>query len=212
MTNLTVCCVLVHGHVDFTNDYVLRLKSMVKRHLRRPHRFVCLTDRKIDGVECIRVTTPRYKGWWRKIELFNRKHGFCGRMLYLDLDTLVVDALDPIVDFPANFALVPDDAPNFHGMEGKIVVKGCNSSVMVWDAGVVDYIYDAWDEKITNELWGDQDWIATCCDDYAKMPLEWFPRVSQIKELPDEAKVVLMKKPKNHLAIDKIPWVKEFWC
>src|SRR5688500_17668854 len=105
----TVACVWVDGHVPFTADYVTRLRAMVARWMDRPYEFVCLTDRpyQIPTVDTIPVPPPilAIKGWWSKIQLFNPAMPFTGRVLYLDLDTLIVGALAPILDFPSPFAL-----------------------------------------------------------------------------------------------------------
>lgn len=214
--SLTVACVLVKGHVDFSPVYVERLLLMVRRFVDRPFRFVCLTDQPgamPDGVEAIRIATPKEKGWWSKIELFNPGHGLRGRVLYLDLDVLVVRSLDEIIDFAAPFALVPD-AGNFKGADGRAVVKRYNSSCMVWNAGHCDRLFKEWFPSIAARLWGDQDWIGERMPDEAVMPLAWFPRISQRpgeQAWTDEAKVVLCKKPKNVEAAKRWPWFERAW-
>jgi hypothetical protein len=214
--SVTVACVLVHGHIAFSTDYVARLYSMVTRHMDRPFRFVCLTDRPQarmpPGVEAIRVSLPpKLKGWWAKVNLW--KPGlFEGRVLYLDLDVLVVSSLAPVVDFPARMALVPDGAPNFQGRGAQKVVKRYNSSVMAWDAEVGTNLYSDWKPKIAGRLWGDQDWIGEQMPNEETFPPEWFPRLSATRPpWPDEAKVILCKCPKNHDAARQWPWFKEAW-
>jgi hypothetical protein len=219
--SLTIACVWVQGHVPYGVEYVARLASSVRRSLARPSAFVCLTDqpRRVPaGVIPLEVPSPRpLKGWWSKIELF-RPSRFTGRVLFLDLDSLIVDQLDPIVDYPAPFALVPHTgkpAGTFpEGREGLTVVKRFNSSVMVWDAdGHLDRLCTDWSPRVAARLWGDQDWIGEQLPDAAAMPMTWFPRVSQIEDgpVPADAKVVLCKKPKNVIAARQWPWVQEAW-
>ena len=210
---LTVACVWVQAQVPFTPLYVIRLKAMVERHLDRPVRFVCLTDRPrpLSRIETMPIPwSRRWKGWWAKVELF-RPGRFEGRVLYLDLDTLIVDRLDPIVDFPAPFALVPD-AGSFQGRDGLAVVKRFNSSVMVWDADTHTDLHADWDRSVMERLHGDQDWIGERCPQAATMPLDWFPRLSQCPDgPPDGAKVILAKVPKNDRAALRYPWFAERW-
>lgn len=215
--SLTVACVWVKGHVPYPVEYVKRLASMVARHLDRPYKFVCLTDgpdRVPSGVEPIHIKNPRpLDGWWSKVQLFNPKHGLTGRVLYLDLDTLVVKPLDPIVDFPASFALVPHSG-RFNGRDGHAVVKRFNSSVMVFDAGVTHRLYEEWSPEVADRLHGDQDWIGEQYPEAWTMPLPWFPRVAEVGpegRIPAEAKVVLVKTPKNILAAKKWPWFNREW-
>jgi hypothetical protein len=221
--SLVVACVLVQGHVGFTPDYVFKLKSMVARHLSRPHRFVCLTDHpeSLLGVETIAIPTPRgHFAWWSKLELFNPKHEALrsGRILYLDLDVLVIDALEPIVDYACGISFVPDDAPNFKGKGEMKVVKRFNSSVMCWEADAsLDRIYQDWTPDVAKRLWGDQDWLGEQLPNASKMPLHWFPRLSQVttKGKVDSAikngKVILCKKPKNAEAARQWPWFAKAW-
>ena len=218
---ITVCCVWVKANVPYDVEYVTKLYGMVSRHLSRPFRFVCLTDQPEKIPATIHVgRLPRWPkdlfGWWAKVHLFDPyfNHNVKGRMLYLDLDTLVVSDLAPIVDYPAQFALVPH-AGTFNGRDGLQVVKRFNSSVMVWDAGTQNHVYDNFvPTKTPKRLWGDQDHIGEQCPFAATMPAEWFPRLSQIDDgsfMTPAAKVVLCKKPKNSVAAKTMPGFAEAW-
>lgn len=221
MTSLTVACVFVRGHAGYTPDYVVKLRNMVSRALPA-HRFVCLTDQpeSLPDVETIRIATPQgYYAWWAKMELFNPAHDALqqGRILYMDLDVLIVDKLQPIVDYAPGFAIVPDDAPNFVGRDNLKVVKRYNSSVMCWEGGMYNDLYVDWRPDVTRRLWGDQDWIGERLPNATKMPLEWFPRLSQIttkgqvERRMKHARVVLCKKPKNAEAAKRWPWFAKAW-
>lgn len=215
----TVACVFVRGHVPFSSEYVKRLASMVHRWMDRPYRFVCLTDKTGvapfgPSVEAIRVPwSGDMFGWWAKLKLFAPKTGLTGRVLYLDLDTLVVNSLAPILDYPAPFALLPH-AGRFDGKDGRRVVKRFNSSVMVFNAGEHADLFHRFTPDTTRDLWGDQDWIGDQCPDAATMPAPWFPRISEIHDgrIPSEARVVLCKTPKNVEAARRYPWVREAWA
>ena len=215
----TVCCLFVRGHVPYTADYVVKLAAMVRRWMDRPYRFVCLTDqpkllRRWDGIETITVTP--FKGlyaWWNKVQLFDPWIGLSGRTLYLDLDTLVVGPLAPVLDFPAPFALLPHEG-RFDGKGPRKVVKRFNSSVMVWNPGHATYLLAAaWHPTVSERLWGDQDWIGEQMPDAATMPAGWFPRLSAIRggPVPSEAKVILAKSPKNAEAARRWAWVRQVW-
>jgi hypothetical protein len=213
---LTVACVWVNGHLPYPVEYVTRLHGMARRWIGRPFEFVCLTDQPLkvpSGIEAIDVPNINpLKGWWSKLECFNAAHGFSGRMLYLDLDTLIVDSLDAIIDYPAEFALAPH-AGTFNGKRGLQVVKLFNSSVMVWDAGVADYLFRDFTPSVASLLWGDQDYIGLTTPDAAAMPTSWFPRMSEFAwpDVPSGAKVVLCKKPKNEEAAKTYKGFAEAW-
>jgi len=223
----TVACVWVRGQVPYTADYVVRLQAMVHRWMDRPYRFVCLTDQPKTlprEIHTIPVPSPApLKGWWAKIHCFNDAlmgEPFDHRVLYLDLDSLIVAPLAPILDFPAQFALVPDTG-TFQGTRELHVLKRFNSSVMVWNAGRPFEVFARWTPSVAARLWGDQDWIGELFPTESvpasewtarRMPAEWFPRLSECTTgVPVEAKVVLCKKPKNADAAKRYPWVDAIW-
>lgn len=213
---LTVVCVLVKGHVGFTPEYVTRLWSMCSRVLPK-HRFVCFTDNPgslPSFIEKVKIPTPRgIFAWWAKLELFNPVRDFNGRLLYLDLDVLLVGDVNKIVEFNSTFALVPDGAPGFKPAQGKKCVKKFNSSVMVWDAEhTPHHVFTEWNRAVADRLWGDQDWLGEQIPSADIMPLEWFPRLSAVGNKWDsDAKVLLCKKPKNHIAAQQSKWFSEAW-
>lgn len=104
MKKITVACVLRTppnvGNEGKQKNYseidVLRLKQAFEKFLTIEHNFVCLSDRKIDGVDTILLIgeTP---GWWAKIELF-RPNLFKTPVFYIDLDMIVCDQLDSLIE------------------------------------------------------------------------------------------------------------------
>lgn len=222
---LTVACVWVAGPVAYTADYVRRLRRMVTRYLERPHRFVCLTDRpsELPDVETIAIESfagqvpDNGAGYWAKVRLFDPAVGFASRVLYLDLDVLVVGDLAPIVDFPAAFALTEDAlvlerAHLDRDRYGRQIVRRFNSSVMVWEGGLYADLWTLWTPDVAQRLSTDQDWIAERYPTAGALPLAWFPRISRVQPpWPDDAKVVLVKKPKNHEAVERWPWFEPLW-
>jgi hypothetical protein len=224
---LTVACVWVRGHVPFGVEYVERLHAMARRAIGRPFRFVCLTDRPDAlpaGVEPVVISHPKaLKGWWAKVQLFNPER-FTGRVVYLDLDVILVGSLDDVIDYPSPFALAPH-AGTFEGKDGLAVVKRFNSSVMVWDVAWPLQVFTRWTPAVAERLWGDQDWIGEVCPEAQTMPAAWFPRLSQClcppdprsddppdwRGVPPGARVVLCKKPKNVEAARRYPAVAQLW-
>ena len=56
---------------DKYDDYcVQRLQREVDKYLTVPHQFKCITDRQIEGVECIPPIND-LPGWWGKTNLFS---------------------------------------------------------------------------------------------------------------------------------------------
>ncbi|CAN0312267.1 unnamed protein product [Pylaiella littoralis] len=131
---LTVAC--VRWGRKYGPEYVERLAAGVRRHLRRDHLFVCYTDdvealRWTAGIEARPLGTgcEEWRGWWHKAFLFSREAGLAGRVLYLDLDTVVVGSLGDVAGYSGTFA-----ALSVEGMVNELRPTGLNSSVMSWDA------------------------------------------------------------------------------
>lgn len=222
--SLTVACVFVQGPYPYTAEYVYRLERMVRRHLERPFHFVCLTDRPelLPGIKTIRIDaslgSPESFGYWTKLRLFDPSVGLTGRVLYLDLDVLVVSDLEEIVSRPSSFSITEDQlslerAPVGIDRYGRIVVRNFNSSVMAFTAGRgFEALFTEWRPEVSKHLSTDQDWIALRYPNADSMPCEWFPRIGRVQPpWPPEAKVVLCKKPKNHEAVLRWPELEQWW-
>lgn len=143
-------------------------------------------------------------------------------MLYLDLDSLIVARLAPILDAPAPFAITADPerraVPRTQDSYGRRIVRRFNSSVMVWDGGTHTALYTDWSPDVAQRLSGDQDWIGTRLRHAHALPRAWFPRISECAAAsggtvtyPSDAKVILCKHPKNHIAAEQWPWVEAIW-
>lgn len=121
---LTVWCVLVGD--KYTDRDAQILQAMVGRNTAEPHRFICLSDRSIVGVETF-IPPEVYPGWWSKLLLFQYAAGPC---VYIDLDCVVLGDVATLaaetLTLPANWA------QSGHG--------GCQSSVMAWNGNGLPYL------------------------------------------------------------------------
>jgi len=157
---LVVTCVF-YG-TKYKVEYVHKLKSAVERNLSVPIRFVCLSDREIDGVETVPLPTldKKREGWWQKVWLFYPGLFEDGdRVLYFDLDVVITGDLDYLAHqwAPEPLIMIYNFGPN----RGHCAH---NSSVMLWSANderlnpiFTQYANDS--DKIMNALHGDQCWI-----------------------------------------------------
>lgn len=216
---VTVTCVFVQGEFAYTTEYVTRLRAMVRQWIDRPFRFVCLTDRPAlfaGDIETVPVQKLPGFAPWTKLELFNPARAWTGRVLYLDLDSLIVAPLQPILDAPAAFAITADPAKPGQRVRdafGRTIVRRFNSSVMVWDGGTATDLHTAFTSDAVRRLSGDQDWIGERHPDAYTLPRAWFPRISEAVQppWPDEAKVILCKVPKNGILAETQPWFAPLW-
>ncbi|MGN7726564.1 hypothetical protein ACTJIL_12225 [Luteimonas sp. 22616] len=103
--------------VMYGPEYVNRLHAGVRRHLQRPHRFVCFTDtgEGLDpGIEVmplppLGLPEGHNDRRWQKLAVFGHTLGdLQGSTLFLDLDLVVVDSLEPFFDRPGKFLIIRD--------------------------------------------------------------------------------------------------------
>ncbi len=98
----------------FAPDYVNVLHGACRRHLKGPFRFLCLTDDAAgldEGIEALPIPeigcTPEMwrHGAWPKLPVFAPEIGGAtsGRVLFIDLDTVVCGDLEPFFTHPGPF-------------------------------------------------------------------------------------------------------------
>lgn len=106
---ITVACLLwgdwcaPHGE-----RYVRAMKASVAFHLSLEHRFVCLSDREIEGVETLPLPVSHWKRHLPKLWLYAPENGLTGRVLALDLDDIPVGPLDALAAYDGRFCCVED--------------------------------------------------------------------------------------------------------
>lgn len=108
LSQINVVCVLRSGG-DYDAEYVERLQKGVAEHLKKPHKFVCLSD---FDVPCRRIPLAYdWPGWWSKMELF--RPDLTGDLLFFDLDTVIVGDLKDIASQRALTMLRDFFAPQY---------------------------------------------------------------------------------------------------
>lgn len=142
--SLTVACVLRSGG-DYSPEWVYALRRGLRAHMPGRYRsplsdpepdtwtFVCLTDMAIHA-PWRRPLLYHWPGWWSKLELF-RPGLFETRVLYMDLDTLVVGDLTDLASYRGDWGMI-------RGFYRDIAQSG----LMAWTPG-----------PHTDELWA--DWL-----------------------------------------------------
>ena len=104
-------------------EYVNKLHSMVRRHLHRPFRFVCLTD---DGagidpsIEVKPIPMIGFDefdqrkpwtfghGWLKLVSFAPQLYDLQGTTLFLDLDIVILDSLEPFFDQAGEFIVIKE--------------------------------------------------------------------------------------------------------
>lgn len=166
---LDIACV-IHGDVyDFV--YVEKLYSMLQRHLTGPWRFHVMTEGsrsvpkhmiKHELTEWSGVSGRR-SAWWYKLQLFRPENKFA-QVLYLDLDTVIVNDLDWILELDPSF---------FWGLRDFRYIwrpRWCvmNSSLMYFDSDKFSWIWEEFQaqelETLRRHYPGDQDYLTKIID------------------------------------------------
>lgn len=119
----------------YDSNYVNRLHSGVRKHLpsyARDAAFVCFTDAG-EGIDESIEIRPLPQGlplWWGKAHLFSEEAGLDGRrVLYLDLDQVIVGDMSGLIAYMGPFAVLSTDY-----ISCELASSGYNSSVMAWEA------------------------------------------------------------------------------
>jgi hypothetical protein len=225
----------------FGPEYVNRLHSMVSRHLRMPHRFVCFTDDPTGldpGVEAKPLPAmdlaPGKERGWRKLSTFsNPLFDLTGPTLFLDVDILIVGPLDDFFTHPGEFLIIHDWARPWR-------ITG-NSSVYRFEAGahpdVLEYFLNNTD-RVKTELRHEQAYLSREMHQkglLAYWPKDWcvsfkygcvpkFPlNYLKTPTIPEGARIVVFHgrpNPEDVVAgrgkgflrhVRPTPWVAEHW-
>ncbi|CAK9024886.1 unnamed protein product [Durusdinium trenchii] len=113
--------------------YVNRLCAAASRQLPSTPRCVCFTESPegIDASIEVRELPEKFHLWWGKAYLFSEEAGLDGkRVLFLDLDQVIVGSLEPLASYRGPFALLRTD-----GIACELAEGGYNSSVISWTGG-----------------------------------------------------------------------------
>lgn len=170
MSDRINCACVIHGDT-YDWIYVERLYSMLTRHLSRPVRLHVYTEAhravpdhmvKHSLKEWPGISGPK-KSWWYKMQLFNPEH-FVGRMLYFDLDVVIVRNIDWIWGLSQKYFWAVHDFRHLW----KPTWKGINSSMMFWEQNQFDHIWKDFTSKtldyLVRQYHGDQDYLNTVLD------------------------------------------------
>ena len=217
---LNVVCINWHNYLGRGAEYVRKLHAAVARHLSVPFAFVELTEQQLG---------EDLKGWWVKMKLFEPRR-FTGPVLYLDLDVVITANIDRLVATAATDPTLLWMRDDFSyslvhpkvgiGADTRALLGGegcCNSSVMLWDARHIEWLWTAWQQdkvRQMRELHGDQNAITQLAwpKHIGLLPSEMIQSykydVRDGHQRP-AAVVVTHGEPKPHQL--QVPWINEHW-
>lgn len=221
-------------------EYVNTLHSMVRRHLTRPFRFVCLTDddrgldNEIEPFPLIDLDIPDgpERGWDKLTTFASPLYDLTGQALFVDLDVVIVDNIDCFFEHEAEFPIIKDWV--------RKDVTG-NSSVYRFTVNahpdILEYFRDN-HEQIRRQVRNEQEYLSWYVSNHGKLSYwpdhwcrsfkyhcnhrgvkSWFQPPSK----PDDAKIIVFhgnpnppdaiagRSGKWYRKVLPTPWVAEHW-
>ena len=225
MTYNVVC--LKHGD-KYNAEYVNKLYRAVKRNTTLKFKFHCFTENEEGIHEDIFIhKLPHFNnvhGWWYKLYFFSKDIKINGRILFLDLDTLIVGNIDHYLKYDSGFVVLRDLWARGNNVGSAIMSFEVGKHTQIWET----FIKDPFGEMKKIHPHGDQK-IIQAYEPNRKYWQDIFPNeIVSFKSdcrggLPKNAKIVCFHgKPSIPEAINKTtmvqgfvinptPWIKEYW-
>lgn len=210
--NIAVVCVLKSGG-DFTTHDVTNLKVMLDKNITIPYDFYCLTDLLGMGMLHKIPLVHEYSGWWSKIELFRPDLVKEERIIYFDLDTVILGNIDDLLlqdsDFMGLrlFRHAPEKENKYAG-----------SGILGWkNDGSFDFLFKQFKYGVHSKRFrGDQDYFSwQLCQKGIKFRY-WqdlvggiysYKRHVRIDGMKDDTKVVCFHGTPRPWQVNE-PWIK----
>ncbi len=167
MAGVTFACVK-YGPL-YGPEYVNILLDMIARNLpgEQAFTFACFTDDAtgLSPAVDVRPLPKGVTGWWNKLALFSLDAFPVGeRVIFFDLDTVIIGRLDAMYDRSTRFAILRDLWGN----------DNWGSGVMAWEAGSLSFLWENWlSAGMPETPGGDQEWIKAEWDRREKVSPEF---------------------------------------
>lgn len=211
---ITIALVLRSGGDTYNARYVNALAENIRNNISFKVKVAVLTDipKGIDMniVDEIIPLKHKYKGWWSKIELFRPDIFDCDRVVYMDLDTVVVGNIDEIVKYNTVFAGIRD---LYH-------MTMLQTGILVWNPQFNHHIYHEFAKNpvkaIEDHSEGDAKWIRQTAYNYDFLQDEFPHKIVSFKahclnkttgkiRIPPHASIVCFHgRPRPHTITDPI--------
>jgi hypothetical protein len=151
-------------------DHVNRLASAVRRNLAMNHEFVCVTDNPTGIDEGIRIVPmwddltdikTRWGVGYRRLKVFapEMEETFGERLVWLDLDTVIVGELDPLFDRREDFMIWKDVNPTTPYC-ASLLMTTPGARPQLWTE--FDPALSPWAARKKGYVGTDQAWIGHC--------------------------------------------------
>ena len=216
-----------HRGYVFNHDHVRILRNMVARNLTLSHRFICVTDDEIEGVETVPLDWRKHVEGTVYLRLMQHNPEWAlanlgERILSLDLDVVITRNFDHVAGRKEDFVIWRN--PNFPQPRRAFY----QSSVQLFSAGARPELWDDFDPvetpKWCNWRFGgaEQAWISERMDwteahFSSKDGIYGAGRLGGkgvYTELPDNACIVSFpgsREPSQKATQERHPWIVEHY-
>lgn len=212
----------------YDDEHPRLLQRQVDKNLTLPHRFVCISDRDIPGVETVKIDMATHVPRSRYAKLMTFRPDIASilgeRILQLDLDTVITRNIDPIVDREEDLVLWRNPCFGINRRRTRY-----NTSILLYRAGTRNDIYTDFDVKRTPREMAeistgtDQAWISYKVGEgsphwshkhgiYNAGTLQDASPTRRVA-LPDDARIVMFpgkRDPSMESIQERFPWIKEY--
>ena len=222
-----VICTWLWGR-KYSARYVERLYAGVRKHLKQPFRFLCMTEREricnfSTGIERHAIKDPELTtiaGCFARLRMFDPgwqiNRGIEDRVACLDLDMVITGTLDPLFDRSEDLVV----------LQGANASNPCpyNCSVMMLRKGAHPELWSEFDVAgIRNipchQFPDDQGWIWHRVKDAAGWQVGKASGIYAFgkpgwpngENLPKDARIVAFPGHRDPSAYTRLAWVREHW-
>lgn len=212
MEGLTVCTWRWGG--KYAGHYVERLKAGVARHLKQEYKFAVFAPRAEDEY------LTKIPGCFARLRMFDPQwqadHKIEGRLVCLDLDTVITGPLDPLFDRPEPYVILHGgNASNPCPYNGSMSMLRTGAHPEVWK----DFSLKRAGEVKFFEFPDDQGWLADRIPNAAgwkvgsESGVYCFQKPGWPKgnDLPADARIVAFPGWRDPSKFTHLDWVKENW-
>jgi hypothetical protein len=209
----------VSGSFAYGVEHVIRLQSMVARHLSLPHRFVCISDQDVPGVETLPLwpDLAELGGCYRRLKVFDPAFTMLGdRFAVMDLDCVVTGSLDEMFSRTEPFVINA-----YRPISARDPDQHYNGGLLLMTAGARPRVWLDFDPKRVPAaiaarrrfcIGTDQAWIRLRL---GKTEARFKDGVYEFRQiganLPADARVVMFAGQRDPSTSLEIAWVREHW-
>lgn len=224
--NMNIVC--LKWGTKYGTEYVNNLYAACKRNTTLPFNFHCFTEDSIGINKDVIIHPLKVKGidgWWNKLYLFSKEIDIDGRVLFIDLDTLITGNIDELLSIKEGFVMIKDffyPMQNNHG--SGLMSFETKQNPEIWNS----FIADPKTAVQSLHPHGDQKWIVQFVDKVTLWQDILPEQVVSFKihcrgGLPNNARVVCYHgKPSvpesittaflgHGFQVPASPWVANYW-